>query len=239
MLSSLKPSLYPPIRKACSQLLVLVCALATTGLATGLPNVAVMPLQAKGVGANDADVITDGLIARLQQNGAMRVMERSQMDQIMKEQGFANSGACEGGECAVQVGKFLSVDRIMVGSVGILGRTYTLNLRLVDVSTGEVLRSSLRSRAGSIDDVLTLLVPESVADMVDATKTVKPAQPVSTPPKETATPQSSGSSWGWWVGGGTVVAAGAVAAILLTTKKTQTRTPSEPVVATTTLNTTW
>lgn len=239
MFAVLSALLSVPKRISLCQCLLLSILVAGGVHAASLPNVAVMPLQAKGVSANDADVITDGLIARLQQNGAMRVMERSQMDQIMKEQGFANSGACEGGECAVQVGKFLSVDRIMVGSVGILGRTYTLNLRLVDVSTGEVLRSSLRSRAGSIDDVLTLLVPESVADMVDATKTVKPAQPVSTPPKETATPQSSGSSWGWWVGGGTVVAAGAVVAILLTTKKTQTRTPSEPVVATTTLNTTW
>jgi TolB-like protein len=236
---SLNSTRCPSIWKGCLQLLVLVGLLSGTALAAGLPNVAVMPLQAKGVGANDADVITDGLISRLQQNGAMRVMERSQMDQIMKEQGFANSGACEGGECAVQVGKFLAVDRIMVGSVGILGRTYTLNLRLVDVSTGEVLRSSMRSRAGSIDDVLTLLVPESVADMVAETKAVKPAQPVSPPPKQTAAPKSSGSSWGWWVGGGTVVAAGTVAAILLTTKKTQTQTPSEPVVATTTLNTTW
>jgi len=198
-----------------------------------------MPLQAKGVSANDADVITDGLIARLQQNGAMRVMERGQMDQILKEQGFANSGACEGGECAVQVGKFLAVDRILLGSVGILGRTYTLNLRLVDVGTGEVLKSSLRSRAGSIDDVLTLLVPESVSDMVKTQNSAIPSQPVSEAPKQAVAPKTSGSHWGWWVGGGTVVAAGTVAAILLTTKKAGTKSPSEPAVATTTLNTTW
>ena len=79
--------------------------------------VAVMPLQAKGVTANEADVLTDGVVSRLQQSGTLRVLERAQMDQVLREQGFAKSGACDGAECAVEVGRLLSVDRILVGSV--------------------------------------------------------------------------------------------------------------------------
>lgn len=213
--------------------------------AAPLSNIAVMPLQAKGVSANDADVITDGVVSRLQQNGSMRVMERSQMDKILKEQGFATSGACDGAECAVEVGKFLAVDRILVGSVGILGRTYTLNLRTVNVSTGEVLKSSLRSRAGNIEDVLTMLVPESVNDLVSAPVVAPP--PVAEPKRAVTTEsvpapapkKKSSGTWGWWVGGGAVIAAGTTAAILLLPKKAAPAGPAEPVVATTTLNTTW
>lgn len=231
---------------------ILVFLMLPTGrlCAASLPNVAVMTLQAKGVTANDADVITDGLIASLQQNGSMRVMERSQMDQILKEQGFAKSGACDAAECAIEVGKFLSVDRILVGSVGILGKTYTLNLRTVNVSTGEVLKSTLRSRAGNIEDVLTVLVPESVNDLVSVPKSNSLAGPTSgaSAPASAGQPgaakpepvkKSTGSSWGWWVGGGTVVLAGTAAAILLLDKKSETSTPVEPVVSTTTLKTSW
>src|SRR5664279_4315863 len=140
-----------------------------------LPSVAVMPLQAKGVTIIDADVITDAIATQLQQSGTQRVLERAQMDQILKEQGFQQSGACEGGECALQMGKILSVDRILVGSVGLVGHTYTLNLRMVKVGTGEVLRSDMKSCRGSIDDVLTKLVPETVADLTGAPAPVRVA----------------------------------------------------------------
>jgi len=175
-----------------------------------LPTVAVMPLQAKGVSANEADVMTDAMASRLQQTGRMRVLERSQMDQILKEQGFATSGACDGSECELQMGKLLSVDRMVVGSAGLVGHTYTLNIRLVSVSTGEVLRSSLKSRSGTIDDVLTSLVPEAVEDI---TEVARPAGDTakSKAPAKTA----SGSHWIWWTAGGAALAGGVAAAVVL------------------------
>ena len=178
-----------------------------------LPTVAVMPLQAKGVTVTDADVITDAIATQLQQTGTQRVLERAQMDQILKEQGFQQSGACEGGECAVQMGKILSVDRILVGSVGLVGHTYTLNLRLVSVGTGEVYRSDMKSVRGTIDDVLTKLVPETVSDLTSTTASKD--RTASTPPNAVESQASSKSHWGWWLAGGAVVAGGAAAAVVL------------------------
>ncbi|HXP90379.1 MAG TPA: CsgG/HfaB family protein [Fibrobacteria bacterium] len=186
-----------------------------------LPMVAVMPLQPKGVSGIDADVITDAIATQLQQSGMVRVMERAQMDQILKEQGFQQSGACDGADCAVQMGKLLSVDRILVGTVGLVGRTYTLNLRLVAVGTGEVLRSDMKSHPGTIDDVLTSLVPETVSDLVGSPAPVRTASDTATPPVAPAKPASasvSKSHWGWWVVGTTVVVAGGVAAAILLMK---------------------
>jgi len=194
-------------------------AQTTTGVK--LPMVAAMPLQPKGVPGIDADVITDAIATQLQQSGMVRVMERAQMDQILKEQGFQQSGACDGPDCALQVGKLLSVDRILVGSVGLVGRTYTLNLRLVGVGTGEVIHSSMKSYAGTIDDVLTKLVPETVSDLVGSPAPVRTASDSASSPAVPATstsPTKSKSHWGWWVAGGTVVVAGGVAAAILLMK---------------------
>lgn len=200
-------------------------------------SIAAMCLQPKGVSGNDADLITDAIVARLQQSGNFRVMERAQMDLILKEQGLSQTGLCNGAECAVEVGKILSVDRMMVGSVGLLGKTYTLNLRLVSVTTGEVVTSSLRSKAGTIDEVLTALVPESVGDLVRtiAVPAVKSEPKPVSGDLPVAERSGSRAHWGWWLAGGALVAGGgAAAAVLLMDGRKPAQTAS-----TTTLNTTW
>ena len=198
-------------------------AAAQAPVAAKLPTIAVMPLQAKGVTLIDADVITDAIATQLQQTGTQRVLERAQMDQILKEQGFQQSGICEGGECAVQMGKVLSVDRILVGSVGLVGHTYTLNLRMVSVGTGEVYRSDMKSVKGSIDDVLTRLVPETVNDLTSTNMAKE--RTASTESSSTEPQISSKSHWGWWLLGGAVVAGGAAAAVVLMNNGSGSQTP--------------
>ena len=207
-------------KSAIDSAVLAMVALAPPGIAAAqasaarAPTVAVMPLQAKGVAPSNADIITDAIATQLQQAGTQRVLERAQMDQILREQGFQKSGACDGSECAVEMGRILSVDRILVGSVGLLGRTYTLNLRLVSVGTGEVLRSDMKSYAGTVDEVLTKLVPETVGDLTrglddgerGASGTAQPSA---------ASKDPSRSHWGWWVAGGALVVGGAAAAVVL------------------------
>ncbi|HXP89380.1 MAG TPA: CsgG/HfaB family protein [Fibrobacteria bacterium] len=192
-----------PVHSGALVLVLFALPPAMAQVVAKIPTVAVMPLQAKGVTATDADVISDAIANQLQRAGTQRVLERAQMDQILKEQGFQNSGACDGAACAVEVGKLLSVDRMLVGSVGLLGRTYTLSLRLVSVGTGEVIRSSMGDYAGTIDQLLTRLVPETVNDLMDFRDSTN---------RNAATGKSH---WAWWVGGGVVAAGGAAAAVLL------------------------
>lgn len=199
-------------------------AFAQTTSTSRIPTAAVMPLEAKGVSATDADVITDAIATHLQQGNSLRVLERAQMDRILSEQGLSKSGACDASECAVEMGKLLSVDQILVGAVGLVGRTYSLNLRLVSVQTGEVLRSRMRSYPGTIDDVLTRLVPETVTDLLSAPTTKD--RTTSDSPKASG----SGTHWGWWLAGGALLAGGAATAVILSSGSGG-KSPS-PVVST-------
>ncbi len=122
--------------------------------------VAVNDLVARGVAPTDVEILGDRLRAELLATGAVRVMERSQMDQILKEQAFQQSGACEGGECAVQIGKLLAVDRMVVGSVGRIGELYTVQTRILDVATGEIVFGANQDHAGRIEDLLSKVVPD-------------------------------------------------------------------------------
>lgn len=139
-----------------------------------LPLVAVMPLEARQVAADEALILSEALATELQGTGELRVMERSQMDKILSEQGFQQSGACSGTDCAVQVGQLLGIDRMVVGSVGHLGKTFVLVARMVNVGTGEVMKSTTRQAVGEIDQILTTVVPQVASDLLGRTGTGLP-----------------------------------------------------------------
>lgn len=186
-------------------LLLPVMALA----AARTPMVAVMPLAlGPGVDSGASQVISEALSDELLRTGKARIMERSQMEAILREQGFQQSGACDANECAVEVGKLLSIDRMVVGSLGRLGGSYSLSVRLVDVQTGEVLGSSRRMQRGEIDEVVAKMLPALARELADGLS----ADPA---PTASSSPDSSRRIWPWIVGGAVVAGGAATAAILL------------------------
>lgn len=148
--------------------------------AAPVPLVAVMPFEGRQVGADEAAILSEALAAEMTRSGEVRLMERSQMDKILAEQGFQNSGACSGTECAVEVGQILGIDRMVVGSVGHIGRTYVLSARMVNVGTGEVFRSSSRQAQGEIDQILTTLVPQVAQELLGRSLEIKRVNPAPT-----------------------------------------------------------
>ncbi|MEN9354487.1 MAG: hypothetical protein RL318_1812 [Fibrobacterota bacterium] len=121
--------------------------------------VAINDFVGKGVTQSEADLITEEVRSQLMRNKKISVMERSMMDQILKEQGFQQSGACDASDCQVQVGRLLGVNRLVVGSIGHIGRIYMINAKIVDISTGEVLQSVTETYEGAIEDVLQVTAP--------------------------------------------------------------------------------
>lgn len=187
------------------RLLALLCLLAAIAQAqsTVTPAVAVMPLLVRGLDSNAVRVMEDALTDGLIRTGKYRIMERSQMASILDEQGFQRSGACDGEQCAVQIGKLLGVERSLIGSVGLLGKTYVLNVRMIDISTGEAIATSQRSFVGEIDKALTEMIPQTVSDLTHDNK------------EATAESGKKSRAWLWWTVGGLAAAGGATAAVLL------------------------
>lgn len=76
------------------------------------------------------------------------------MQDILKEQGFQQSG-CVSDACIVEVGQLLGVRYMVAGSIGKLGRTYTMSIRLIDVQTGEIFLTADTDCRCSIEEVLS------------------------------------------------------------------------------------
>ncbi|MFC1545644.1 WG repeat-containing protein [Gemmatimonadota bacterium] len=100
--------------------------------------VAVMDLRAINIDPGDAEAISDRLRFSLTQAGVFHVLERAQMTEIMNEQNFQISGACDTDECVVQVGMIIGAKKIVAGSISKVGTVYSINVRIVDIQTSTV-----------------------------------------------------------------------------------------------------
>jgi len=119
-------------------------------------SMAVLPLSSNGISLSEALVLTDELLSVLVQSNTYIVVERSNMESILKEQGFQMSG-CTSSECAVEAGKLLGVQKMITGSVGKLGVIYNINLRLFDVETGEIEQNISQKHEGSKEELLDII----------------------------------------------------------------------------------
>jgi len=87
------------------------------------------------------------------ENSRVRLIERSQMQEILKEQGFQQSG-CTSDACAVEIGQLLGVRNMVIGTVGTAGSYTVVSVRALDVRTGEVAVYETIRTKGGIDKVL-------------------------------------------------------------------------------------
>jgi TolB-like protein len=128
-------------------------------------NVAVSTLDGRGLAEGEASTLTDALSNYLANTSKFRVMERGRMDLILKEQGFQQSGACNDAACIVEMGQLLGVDHMVTGSIGKVGQTFSMNLRVINVATGEIVRSLNRYYKGEIDGILTEILPNVASEL--------------------------------------------------------------------------
>jgi curli biogenesis system outer membrane secretion channel CsgG len=83
------------------------------------------------------DVIRNWVEKHVVNTGAFRVVERGQMNVILEEQGLISSGACDEGECNVEIGRLLGADYIISGEIN-MGTSWSLSVRMTNVETGEI-----------------------------------------------------------------------------------------------------
>ncbi len=96
---------------------------------------AVLDLEPKDVSKVIASSVSDLLRTEIVDTGSFIVVERGQMNAILKEQGLQNTG-CTDSACAVQVGKLLSAKKILIGEVNQIGAGIIITARVVDVEKG-------------------------------------------------------------------------------------------------------
>lgn len=105
---------------------------------TSVITAAVLDLEFKeGVSAGVVSTVSDYLRTQLVKTNKFIIVTRENMESILKEQQFQLSG-CTSQECIVQLGQLLGVRKMFTGSIGKVGTTYIINLKIIDVQTGKI-----------------------------------------------------------------------------------------------------
>ncbi len=97
--------------------------------------IAILDLKPEDISIKTSKVVSNMLRTELINIGSFTVIERSQMDKLLKEQGFQQTG-CTDQECAVQLGRLMSAKKILIGEIGTLGNEIIISVRIVDVEKG-------------------------------------------------------------------------------------------------------
>ena len=118
------------------------------------PTAAVLDFDGSGITTQEAGVLTQRLGSELVQTNALIMVERNQMSEIMDEQGFQQSG-CTSAECAAEIGALLGVQKMITGSFGKIGNSYTIEARMFTVESGQTEKTVSKTYKGEVDGLLT------------------------------------------------------------------------------------
>ncbi len=191
--------------------------------ATGVKSADIAPNKAKlNVAVLDFDgaegqftkeelaTLTTRFETELMKTDSFQVLERRNISNILQEQGFQGSGACNTSECQVEMGQMLGVERIINGSVGKAGKIISINLKMVNVGSG----ANVMSHALDIKGDMGTVMRGGCFEMAQIFSGKKK------PTNDHTVLAAEKPVWPWIVGGTAVVAGGAVAAIILTQQST-------------------
>lgn len=102
------------------------------------PTLAIMDFKTVGdseeLGKGAAEILRTAFV----ETRNYTVIERGMLEEVLKEQKISVSGIVDS-NTAVNIGKIIGARIVVVGSVVKIGKSYTLNIRFVDVQTSEVL----------------------------------------------------------------------------------------------------
>ena len=152
------------------------------------PLIAVLDLDMAGGTREQALALSNQLRTEILKTGRFTVVDRSQINAILEEQAFQQSG-CTGQECAVEVGRILGIRQIVTGGVTrVAENLWQVSTVLIDVETAETLRSETLNYEGPFRDLLfagmrrmaeQLALAQPAAPAIAA-----PAAPAAAPPAE-------------------------------------------------------
>jgi len=122
-----------------------------------------------GISEMESKILTQALTSNIIEAGDYTVVERANIEKILEEQMFQHSG-CTDSECAVEIGQLLNADFTVIGTAGKFGSTYTIQTRIINVETGEAVKSADFTHKGEIDELLNTGIENIIQELLDMDK---------------------------------------------------------------------
>ena len=122
-------------------MMIAIIAMCVTSAANAQIRVAVLDFQAgAGVVSSEVDGISDVLITYLGNDARFILVERTQVQRVLREQGFQHSNITDSD--AVRLGRILNVNKVVLGRVTRISGHLNMDCRVVDVQTGRIIATA-------------------------------------------------------------------------------------------------
>lgn len=141
--------------------------------------IAVMDFESEDIPQNQIELIEDYIANQVLQTGIFKVIDRKQREILMSEIEFSASGFTDE-NLQIEAGKFLAADGIISGTIGKVGSTYLLNLKLIKTESGETINSaskavnSLEALIMSVENITKTLLGLEVSETTSTSSTISP-----------------------------------------------------------------
>jgi len=119
-------------------------------------------IAALSLSADEQAMLSEQVVKLYVERGDYKVVDRRNMDYILQEQGFQQSGACGTQECTLQIGQVLGVEQMVTGSVGKLGSVWIFNLQKIEVASGKILNVAEVRATGTFEKIVFDALDSSV-----------------------------------------------------------------------------
>jgi TolB-like protein len=130
------------------------CDLATLPKAADRPSVAVLSFQASSEYAGDIGLALADLTREvIQQSRRYVLVDREQMRALLTEEELSQTLKCDDTRCLVNFGRKLRAQRIVHGRLSKVGNNPLLVIKMIDVSTSEVLAMRTMTGVGTTEEL--------------------------------------------------------------------------------------
>ena len=149
--------------------------------------ITVLPFQSIEVSASVAMIISTLFETNLVNTHAYSVLSQNERDQVLAAQ-EASISDCTDEACAVEIGKLLAAEQIIMGTVAALGSEYIIKAKVIDVTTSKTIGADSISAASveELDIACQKLTLSLVAKAVPGFKAAE-AEPEKEPEPEVST----------------------------------------------------
>ncbi len=156
--------------------LFLLCVLSANVIyAEEKLRVAVFDPTTSGISMDDGTklAVQELISSAVVNTGMYTMVERSMIDQIIKEQSFQNSDLADSNH-ATEIGKLAGANKIILSAVSLVGGRNMLSIKMIDVMTATVEKQ--RTKVADSNDLLDIIEPltyELITQSSSSNKTLK------------------------------------------------------------------
>ena len=167
--------------------LLIAALLLGTGLVSAAQaqdqiRLAVMEFASKGgVDQGQMDALSDMLANEIRGLGNYRVVAKADIRAALQMEEQKVLLGCDNASCLAEIGGALGVRFVVTGNISLFGKTYLMNLKLMNVENVTVVNSISRTVKGEPDQLIELL-PKAAADLFRGARHVLWPDGVKPPP---------------------------------------------------------